>query len=69
MDDRLAAACPHMAYVDEAASAIEAVLVKAARRLVDEHEGEGMSAAAIRELEQALRDLRGFERAAEVELG
>jgi hypothetical protein len=37
MDEGLAAACPHSAYVDEAANAIEAVLQKAAARLVDEH--------------------------------
>jgi hypothetical protein len=69
MDEGLAAACPHSAYVDEAANAIEAVLQKAAARLVDEHQGDGMTAEAIGELEQALRDLRSFECAADVELG
>jgi hypothetical protein len=79
MDERPVAACPQtgslgeleerVAYVEEAAPMIEATLARASRQLLAEYEAGAVSAAAIAELEQALRDLRGFEEALEVTLG
>jgi hypothetical protein len=79
MDERLVAACSRggsideleerVAYVEEAAPLIEATLARASRRLLAEYEAGAVSAAAIAEVEQALRDLRGFEDALEVTLG
>jgi len=58
MDERLVAACSND---DTPADTIEAALVAAASQLMHEHELDGVTGAAIAQVEEALHQLRRFE--------